>query len=227
MAIRKLAYGAAARAHLSKIDPALAKVIDVVGDIDFALRPERFKALARAIVFQQLAGAAANTIFNRFVALYPKVKFPTPAMVLATPLAKLRSAGLSEKKALYIKDLAQHIEDKRLNFHRFHAMSDEEVIEDLTRVKGIGAWTAQMFLMFNLGRPDVFPADDLGVMNGMRRLYKMRARPKRKHAIKLAERWRPYRSAAAIYLWRSLEIVLPDGSPPTVRRPTPRSSSKS
>jgi DNA-3-methyladenine glycosylase II len=226
MAIRKIAYANAARAHLKKADPALAKVIDVVGALDLDLRPERFKALARAIVFQQLAGAAANTIFNRFVALYPGMKFPKPADVLATPDAKLRSCGLSEKKALYIKDLARHIQDRRLNFHRFHLMTDEEVIADLTQVKGIGIWTAQMFLMFNLGRPDVFPADDLGVMNGMRRVYAMRSRPKRDHAMKIAERWRPFRSAAAIYLWRSLEIVLPDGSPPTVRRQTPRSTSK-
>jgi DNA-3-methyladenine glycosylase II len=203
-------YARAARMHLSKNDPVLARIIADVGAVAITPRPERFPALARAIIFQQLAGAAATAILNRFVALYPDVEFPAPEDVLATPIEKLRGVGLSEKKALYIKDLAGHIRDGTLNFHRFPTMTDDEIIEDLTRVKGIGRWTAEMFLMFNLGRADVMPADDLGVQNAIKRAYRMRERPNRKRVMKLAERWRPYRTAAAWYFWQSLNIVLPD-----------------
>jgi DNA-3-methyladenine glycosylase II len=212
MTTKKVDYARKARLHLSKADPILARIIAEVGALGIQPRRERFQALARAIIFQQLAGAAANAIYGRFVALFPDVEFPSPEQVLAKTDAELRAVGLSEKKALYIKDLAEHIRDGKLNFHLFHRMSDEEIIEHLVMVKGIGRWTAEMFLMFNLGRPDVMPADDLGVQNAIRRHYKMRQRPNRKRLLKHAERWRPYRTAAAWYLWRSLDITLPDGS---------------
>jgi DNA-3-methyladenine glycosylase II len=197
--------------HLSKADPVLARIIAEVGGLGIQPRRERFQALTRNIIFQQLAGAAANAIYGRFVGLFPGVEFPSPEQVLAKTDAELRGVGLSEKKALYIKDLAAHVRDGKLNFHRFHRMTDEEIIADLTQVKGIGKWTAEIFLMFNLGRPDVMPADDLGVQNAVKRHYRMRQRPNRKRLLKHAERWRPYRTAAAWYLWRSLDIVLPDG----------------
>ncbi|HXM88884.1 MAG TPA: DNA-3-methyladenine glycosylase [Candidatus Acidoferrum sp.] len=211
MASHKVDYARKARIHLSKADPILARIIAEVGPLGIQPRRERFQALARAIIFQQLAGAAANAIYGRFVALFPDAEFPTPEQVLAKTDAELRAVGLSEKKALYIKDLAAHIRDGKLDFHRFHRMTDEEIIEHLIMVKGIGRWTAEMFLMFNLGRPDVMPADDLGVQNAIKRHYRMRKRPNRKRLMKHAERWRPYRTAAAWYLWRSLDIVLPDG----------------
>ncbi len=198
--------------HLSKADPVLARIIAQVGAIGIQPRRERFQALVRTIIFQQLAGAAANAIYGRFVDLFPGVEFPSPEQVLAKTDAELRAAGLSEKKALYIKDLAAHVRDGKLNFHRFHRMADEEIIAHLTQVKGIGKWTAEIFLMFNLGRPDVMPADDLGVQNAVKRHYRMRQRPNRKRLLKHAERWRPYRTAAAWYLWRSLDIVLPDSA---------------
>jgi DNA-3-methyladenine glycosylase II len=204
-------YARKARIHLSKADPVLARIIDKVGPLGIQPRRERFQALARAIIFQQLAGAAANAIYRRFVALFPGVEFPSPEQVLAKTDAELRAVGLSEKKAIYIKDLAAHIRDGKLDFHRFHRMTDDEIITHLTQVKGIGRWTAEMFLMFNLGRPDVMPADDLGVQNAIKRHYRMRQRPNRKRLLKHAERWRPYRTAAAWYLWRSLNIVLPGG----------------
>lgn len=210
MPTEKVPYARKARAHLSKADPVLARIIAEVGPLGIQPRRERFQALARSIIFQQLAGAAANAIYGRFVGLFRDVDFPSPEQVLAKTVAELRAVGLSEKKALYIKDLAAHIRDGKLDFHRFHRMADEEIIEHLTQVKGIGKWTAQMFLMFNLGRPDVMPADDLGVQNAVRRHYRMRQRPNRKRLLKHAERWRPYRTAAAWYLWRSLDIVLPD-----------------
>jgi len=207
----RVPYARKARMHLSKADPVLAQIIAEVGALGIQPRRERFQALARNIIFQQLAGAAANAIYGRFVGLFPGVEFPSPEQVLAKTDSELRSVGLSEKKALYIKDLAAHVRDGKLNFHRFHRMTDEEIIADLTRVKGIGKWTAEIFLMFNLGRPDVMPADDLGVQNAVMRHYRMRQRPNRKRLLKHAERWRPYRTAAAWYLWRSLDIVLPDG----------------
>jgi DNA-3-methyladenine glycosylase II len=211
MATNKVEYARKARMHLSKADPVLARIIAEVGPLGIQPRRERFQALARAIIFQQLAGAAANAIYGRFVALFPGVDFPSPEQVLAKTGAELRAVGLSEKKALYLKDLAAHIRDGKLDFHRFHKMTDEEIIEHLVMVKGIGRWTAEMFLMFNLGRPDVMPAGDLGVQNAIKRHYRMRQRPNRKRLLKHAERWRPYRTAAAWYLWRSLDIVLPDG----------------
>ncbi len=213
----RVPYARSARLHLSKNDPVLARIIAEVGTLGIIPRIERFQALVRSIIFQQLAGAAANAIYNRFVGLFPG-GFPTPEQVLAKSDAELRSVGLSEKKALYIKDLAEHVKEGKLNFHRFHLMDDDEIIADLTRVKGIGVWTAEMFMMFNLGRPDVMPAGDLGVQNAIMRHYRMRQRPNRKRLLKLAERWRPYRSAAAWYLWRSLDITLPDGTKPPLKK---------
>ena len=218
MPTARVPYARSARLHLSKTDPIMARIVAEVGTLGIIPRIERFQALVRAIIFQQLAGAAANAIYNRFVGLFPGPGFPSPEQVLAKSNAELRSVGLSEKKALYIKDLATHVRDGKLNFHRFHRMQDEEIVADLTRVKGIGKWTAEIFMMFNLGRPDVMPADDLGVQNAVKLYYRMRQRPNRKRLLKLAERWRPYRSAAAWYLWRSLDITLPDGKKPTPKK---------
>jgi DNA-3-methyladenine glycosylase II len=206
-------YASEAMAHLRGADPILARVIDAVGPVEIALRRERFQALGRAIIFQQLAGAAAHTIYTRFVALFPGRHFPTPRQVLDASPEDLRRAGLSRQKSLYLKDLAAHVDNGTLNFHRFAKMDDEEIVLDLTRVHGIGRWTAEMFLIFNLGRPDVLPVDDLGVRNAARRLYRMRKMPDAKRLRALAERWRPYRSAASWYLWRSGEIVLPGDAP--------------
>lgn len=205
--------------HLARVDPVMAAIIAKVGACQIVQRRERFRALARAIIFQQLAGAAANAIYGRVVGLYPGRAFPHPTQILATPDAILRKAGLSAKKALYIKDLATHVDKKILNFHRFARMTDEEVIADLTRVKGIGRWTAEMFLMFNLARPDVLPVDDLGVRNAVKRAYSMRKPPTPKELRVFGQRWSPYRTAAAWYLWKSLDIKTPG----TVeRKPAPR-----
>ncbi len=221
MATEIVPYARAARAHLVKNDPVLASLIAQIGPVGISRRRERFQALVRTIIFQQLAGAAANAIYGRFVALFPGKKFPSPEQVLKKSDAELRKVGLSAKKALYIKDLAAHVRDGAINFHRFHRMEDEAIIEHLIRVKGIGRWTAEIFLMFNLGRPDVIPADDLGVQNAVMRHYRLAERPNRKTLVELAERWRPYRTAAAWYLWRSLDIKLPDGNPPKAK-PKPK-----
>jgi len=203
-------YARAAVVHLSRADPVLARIIEQVGPLEISRRSERFQALVRAIIFQQLAGAAATTIFNRFVKQIGGGRFPTPARVLAATDEAMRACGLSRGKMLYLRDLAAHVRDRRLNFHRFSRMEDEEIITHLTGVKGIGRWTAEMFLMFNLHRPDVMPGGDLGLRNALAKAYGMAQPPKPKEIIAFAERWRPYRTAAAWYLWQSLRVITPE-----------------
>ena len=208
-------YANDAVAHLKSVDPVLGDVIDRVGPYLIPRRPERFRALVRAIIFQQLAGRAAQTIHDRFVKAVGGNRFPTPALVLAATDETLRAAGLSRGKMAYIRDLAAHVRDRSLNFHRFSGMDDDAIIADLTRVRGIGRWTAEMFLMFNLHRPDVFPVDDLGVRNAVARLYAMTQPPPPKDLREFGERWRPYRSVAAWYLWQSMTLVTPGDSAET------------
>jgi DNA-3-methyladenine glycosylase II len=205
-------YATDAVAHLKRVDPILGGVIDRVGPYLIPRRPERFRALVRAIIFQQLAGAAAQTIHDRFVKQVGGKRFPTPKLVLAASDDVLRAAGLSRGKMAYIRDLATHVHNRMLNFHRFAGMDDDAVIADLTRVRGIGRWTAEMFLMFNLYRPDVLPVDDLGVRNAVARLYAMAQPPPPKELREFGERWRPYRTVASWYLWQSLRLVTPGDS---------------
>jgi DNA-3-methyladenine glycosylase II len=209
MAAQKAIHSHPASIHLSSIDPIMARIVERVGAYDATYRRERFPALARAIIFQQLAGNAARAILKRFIALFPGRKFPSPEQVAATPMARLRKVGLSRAKALYIRGLAADVVAKKVNFHRFPKMEDDDIIAELTQVKGIGQWTAEMFLMFNLGRPDVMPAGDLGVQTAVMKAYGLAKRPTPKELRLFAERWKPHRTAAAWYLWRSLEIVLP------------------
>jgi DNA-3-methyladenine glycosylase II len=205
-------YALDAVAHLKRVDPILGAVIDRVGPYSISRRPERFHALVRAIIFQQLAGRAAQTIFDRFVELVGGGRFPTPERLLAASDEVMRSAGLSRGKMSYIRDLATHVNNRTLNFHRHARMTDDEIIADLTRVRGIGRWTAEMFLMFNLHRPDVLPVDDLGVRNAVGRLYSMSQPPPAKELREFGERWRPYRSVASWYLWQSMNVVTPDAA---------------
>lgn len=202
-----------APAHLSGADPVLARIVEQVGEYRPTMRPERFASLTRAIIFQQLAGNAARAIMNRFIALYPGRSFPTPQQVLETPTARLRKAGLSTAKARYVKELAAAVVERRVNFRRFPKMHDEEIIEELTQIPGIGRWTAEMFLMFNMERPDVLPVGDLGFRNAVMKAYELKEHPTAKEIHAIAESWRPHRSAAVWYLWQSLSIVLPDAAP--------------
>ena len=206
-------YAPAAIRHLKRVDPVMARIIKEIGPFQIRLNRRRFQALARAIMFQQLAGSAATAIYTRFVAMFPGRSFPTPAQVLACSDEDLRKAGLSRQKILYLRDLAEHVANKSLNFHRFSGMSDDEIITDLTRVKGIGRWTAEMFLMFNLGRPDVLALDDLGLRSAARQAYGLANLPSKPELEELGERWRPYRTVAAWYLWQSTRIVLPEAAP--------------
>jgi len=193
--------------HLKRVDPVLANIIERVGPSRFA-RPttgSHLDALVRSIVSQQLSTSAAATIYSRLISLVG-VPEPRPEHWLALNDPDLRAAGLSRQKISYIRDLARHVQDGALPMAALHEMEDDAVIEALVAVKGIVVWTAQMFLMFRLGRPDILPVLDLGIRNAFRRAYRLRKEPtaKRMHAI--AKPWAPYRSVGSWYLWQSLEL---------------------
>src|SRR3954465_9310636 len=192
--------------HLKRIDPVLAQIIESVGPCRMQLRTEgtHFQALSRAIVFQQLSGKAAGTIFGRFNALYPD-NAPAPEAVLTTSDETLRSVGLSRQKIAYLRDLSSKVISGGLPLDEVEAMSDDDLIAHLVQVKGIGRWTAQMFLMFRLGRRNVLPELDLGIQNAIRRAYNKRKRPTPKDVQKIGAKWSPHASVACWYLWRSLE----------------------
>lgn len=187
--------------HLRQ-DRRLAKIIDQIGKPNIPITKNPYESLIEAIITQQLSGKAADSISKKFRAIYGR--FPKPEDVLKTSDNSLRKAGLSYMKIFYIKDLSHKIETKQLRLVKMKDLSDEEVIAELTMVKGIGRWTAEMFLIFSLGRQDVLPVGDLGLKKGIQRLYSMKELPQKEQMEKIAEKWRPYRSVATWYLWRSL-----------------------
>ena len=197
---------------LRSSDPVLARIISQVGPLEMAYRRERFQALVRAIIFQQLAGRAALAIFDRFIKIIGNGRFPTPPRVIEASDEEMRRAGLSRAKMTYIRDLARHVRDGSLNFRSFARMDDEEIIADLMRVRGIGRWTAEMFLMFNLRRPDVLPVDDLGFRSAVAKSYGLSQLPTAKELKLMGERWRPYRSAAVWYFWQSTRTITPEAA---------------
>jgi len=196
----------AAVRHLRRADKRFAPLIKQFGLPQMNRRVSAHHMLTRAIVFQQLHGKAARTIFNRFCALYPDGKFPKPEVVSRTSLKKLTSVGLSRQKATYIVDLADKFSDGTIRPRRFARMEDVEISECLIQVKGVGQWTADMFLMFHLGRPDILPVGDLGVRKGMQRHFELVDAPDVETMIELAEPWMPYRTAASWYMWRWLDM---------------------
>ena len=193
--------------HLKQADPVIGHIIDRVGKLPPDPRSDgtHLGALARAIVFQQLSGKAAGTIHGRFEALYGG-RAPTPEELLATPDEKLRAVGLSRGKTLYLKDLAARAADGTIAVDRLHELGDDALMEALTSVKGIGKWTAQMFMMFRLGRPNVLPDLDLGVRIAVQIAYNLRRMPTPQEILTRGAAWTPYASFAAWYLWRSLEL---------------------
>ncbi len=193
-----------ARRTLMRRDPRLGAVIKRVGRCGLpdhrGLEP--FAGLVKVIASQQLSGKAAETIFGRVVALAGGPDAMTPDRVMALDATALRGAGLSRPKISYLYDLADHVRDGRLDLHALDGHPDEEVLAAITAVKGLGRWSAEMFLMFRLNRPDIFPVGDLGIVKGMQKLHGMKRRPAERTMERLAEPWRPYRSIAAWYLWR-------------------------
>ncbi|MFN2635613.1 MAG: DNA-3-methyladenine glycosylase [Gemmatimonadaceae bacterium] len=197
-------------AHLKRVDPVIAEVIEKVGRYKGWQDPggSHFDAVARSIVFQQLSGKAAGTIHGRFQGLYGG-RTPFPTELTQTSDEQLRAIGLSRQKSAYLKDLAARVAAGQLPIETLHELSDEEVIAALTQVKGIGTWTAQMFLMFRLGRLDVLPDLDLGIQKGIQRAYRLRKLPSPERVKKIGAKWAPYRTIACWYLWRLLDAPTP------------------
>lgn len=200
---------AAGTKYLAKADPVMRALIKQIGPCELrpGARGDHFTTILRAIVGQQLSAKAAETIFQRVAALHPNGRKILPADILAAPDANLRAAGLSNAKTLYVKDLADHVQSGKLNFTKLIRKSDDDIIDALVAVKGIGRWTAEMFLIFRLGRPDVWAIDDLGLRNAVKNLYGIE--PTKPNLIEVAEPWRPWRSVASWYLWRSLANTAP------------------
>lgn len=193
-------------ARLRRADPVLRSAIARVGPCRFQPRTEgsHFDALVRAILYQQVSGKAAATIHGRLRAVYGG-RDPLPEELLGTPEATLRACGVSRQKLSYLADLARHVSEDLLPLHRVERMPDDEVIAVLTDVKGVGRWTAQIFLMFRLGRPDIVPENDLGVQKGIQIAYELPSLPSPREVLRIAEGWAPYRTVASWYMWRLLD----------------------
>jgi DNA-3-methyladenine glycosylase II len=190
--------------HLQRVDPVLGAHIEQAGPFRLKAERRRFVALARSIVAQQISGKAASSIWKR---LQQAVKpgHISPATIAAMSPEQLRAAGISPQKARYLHDLAARATDGSLRLQRLSRLANDEVIAELTQVKGIGVWTAQMFLMFSLCRIDIFAPDDLGLRAAIRRLYELEELPDRQRSLAIAEPWRPYQTIASWYLWRTSE----------------------
>lgn len=202
---------AAAEAHLTAADPVMAGLVGRHAPCRMKPDADIFVGLMDAIASQQLSVKAAATIFGRFLALFPNGV--TPEAVLNTPVETLRAAGFSRAKAAYVHDLCAHVLDGRLALDRLDTLSDDDIIAELTAVKGIGRWTAEMILIFHLNRPDVLPVDDLGIREGFKRAYGLAERPGAEEMTRIAEPWRPWRSVGSWYLWRALDNVPPPATP--------------
>lgn len=195
-----------ATTHLASHDTILAKVIALHGNCTLEPHTQHYRELVESIISQQLSVKAAASITKRFVKLFGGT-FPLPEVILAKSIEELRIAGLSQAKASYIQDLAWHVSNNKLNFARFQTLSNEEIISELTAVKGIGEWTAQMFLIFSMGRLNVLPVGDLGIKNGIMRLYRLQTLPTPTEVrdTSHANNWQPYESVASWYIWKSLD----------------------
>lgn len=193
-----------AAAHLSRVDPVLAKIIRQVGPCTLAPRRDYFVVLCKSIFNQQISTKVAAVLFARFRNQFPRQR-PTPQAViefLSADPEQVRAVGLSRQKAVYLRDLAEHFLDGRIPTRKLCRLDDEAVIDALVGVKGIGRWTAEMFLMFTLNRPDVLPVDDLGLREGVRDIFGLAERPTPSEVIERGEKWRPYRTVATWYIWR-------------------------
>lgn len=213
----------AAVAHLSQVDPAMARLIRVVGPCTLTPQTRRapFESLVRAIASQQLHRKAAESILRRFIALFPGRRFPRAEDLATVDDARLRGVGFSRSKVAALRDLAAKTRDGTVPTARIiRGLDDEAIVQRVTAVRGIGRWTVEMLLIFQLGRPDVLPVDDFGVRNGFRIAYRTRAMPTPQAIRRYGERWRPYRTVASWYLWRATERAA-ELAPPASSAPTP------
>ena len=207
---------------LAECCPVMARLIEAVGPCTWELRADLppFQTLARAIAHQQLNGVAAESIFSRFKALYAPASFPEPEQLLATPEATLRATGLSFAKIAALRDLASKVASGVVpTTAELHALGSDAIIERLTQVRGIGRWTVEMLLMFQLGRPDILPVDDFGVCNGFRLTYGLKGMPRPRALAEFGARWAPNRSLASWYLWRATELHRAEKLPRAGRPP--------
>lgn len=222
---------AEAIAHLRERDPVMRRIIDAIGEFQLRVDPEDpYRSLSRAIIYQQLSGKAAGTIYGRFVALFDEASgfdpalrrtdpswtpvdhmFPHPRQVLERTDEELRAVGLSRQKIASLRSLSEHFASGELGSEAFDHWEDEEIIAHLTRVRGIGRWTAEMFLMFHLRRPDVLPVNDIGINRAIMRQYGLAAMPKPDDVRRVGEPWRPFATVACWYLWRTEDVQLPAG----------------
>ena len=194
--------------HLKRNDKILAKVINQVGPCALKPQTDPFESIIDAIISQQLSMFAAQSIFNRFVEYYKTKKFPSPDDILNTSNEDLRKIGISNAKIRCLKDLCEKIKSGQIHLNKIHKLSDNEIVKELTQVKGIGRWTAHMFLIFSLGRLNVLPTEDLGIKKGIMKLYRLRKLPDERKILEIAKQnqWSPYCSIASWYIWRSLEL---------------------
>tara|TARA_B100001113_G_scaffold349038_1_gene343830 strand:- start:917 stop:1543 length:627 start_codon:yes stop_codon:yes gene_type:complete len=193
-----------AKEELKKKDKKLGKIIDTYPRDFLFSKSDPFMTLARSIVGQQISVKAAQSVWDKLVLKIGKV---TPEIILKAHSNTLKSSGLSRQKVLYLKNLASAFVKNKIKKHLWNKLSDEEIINDLIQIKGIGRWTAEMFLIFNLCRADIFPLDDIGMIRGVCKIYNLKYPIERKKLIKIGEKWRPYRSVATWYLWRSLDPI--------------------
>jgi DNA-3-methyladenine glycosylase II len=193
--------------HLRSVDPVLERIMERVGPVSTkARRVAVFQSLVQAIIYQQLSGKAADTIFSRFKALVGDGRFPSAEQVLAVPPEHIRSAGLSRPKVNYVRGIAEKAAAGALpTLKECDELTDAEIVQRLTELNGVGRWTVEMFLIFNLGRPDVLPVHDLGVRRGFQIAYGKRKMPEPEQLERYGEKWRPYRTVAAMYLWRAVD----------------------
>jgi DNA-3-methyladenine glycosylase II len=192
--------------HLRTSDPVMASIIKEIGRCGLvrSKRADPFIAIVEAIIWQQLSGKAARTIYERFLKVFPDGT-PTPSTILATSDEAMRAAGLSRGKIAYLRDLSTKVLDGTVHLESLETMANDDVVAAMTKVKGIGQWSAEMFLMFRLQRADVLPVGDLGIVKAIQRHYRLRKTPTPERMRKIAESWRPYRSVASWYLWASLD----------------------
>tara|TARA_Y100000815_G_C13343180_1_gene500883 strand:- start:1976 stop:2617 length:642 start_codon:yes stop_codon:yes gene_type:complete len=190
---------------LEENDPGLKPLFDTYETPVLSIGQNYFWSLCRSIIYQQLSGKAAKSIADRFIGLYKNNEYPNPQEVLNTDMKALRSIGLSGAKAGYIHNIARAFVDDVIQFDHFSYISDSDIKDQLIKIKGIGPWTVEMFLIFTLNRPDIFPATDLGIQKGYQRYYRLETLPKPYDMIEKAKQWRPYRSVVTLYLWYAVE----------------------
>lgn len=204
---RPLPYDAeTARKHLLKSDPVMRGIVKACGPFEMEARGKPYEALLRAVLYQQLAGPAAAAIERRFLAMFGG-RIPAPDQLAPMTDEQLRAAGISRQKASYMRSVGEHFASGELSDRKLLRAGDDDVIEMVTRIRGVGRWTADMLLMFCIGRPDVLPVGDLGIQNSMRLAYGLDVLPKPDEMSAIAEPWRPYRSAASWYLWRRGDVL--------------------